>query len=300
MVKFIKNIRSTEFSMKLKEKFFLTKKNAPATTAHFIQAMIRFKNCKNLKKPSQIKREIQICKKYWECYPYHYFIQNLFMADREISDEELINFVPQFFWFKLFLPYYFSPKYSFIGGNKIILEHFFKAIEIDQPETLLIVLNQALYSAEMEQLSFGKIQNEMIESNYEKLFVKPAEGAGGRGIYVFHKNNDRQYKTQQNIFFNEDFLTAIGKNDDYIIQPGVIQDPEISEIYPESVNTCRIITENKCGSARLVCAMLRIGRGHKEIDNISSDGICTYLNIQNGKMGDFATSYHDKKWSDCH
>ena len=42
------------------------------------------------------------------------------------------------------------------------------------------------------------------------------------------------------------------KNHDYIIQAGIVQDPEISRIYPESVNTCRIITENKNGTARIV------------------------------------------------
>ena len=51
--------------------------------------------------------------------------------------------------------------------------------------------------------------------------------------------------TRQNIIFNENFLEAIGKNNDYIIQPGLTQDPEISRIYSESVNTCRVITENK-------------------------------------------------------
>ncbi len=70
---------------------------------------------------------------------------------------------------------------------------------------------------------------------------------------------------------------------------------KISEIYPDSVNTCRIIMENKNGKIRLVCAMLRIGQGQKEVDNISSGGICVNIDINSGKLGDFALSYEGEK-----
>ena len=100
----------------------------------------------------------------------------------------------------------------------------------------------------------------------------------------------------ENDSFDEDFLVTLGKKNDYIIQVGVLQDPEISRIYPDSVNTCRIITENRNGAARVVCAMLRIGRDHREVDNISSGGICVHIDIKYGTFGDFAMSYDGKKF----
>jgi predicted nucleic acid-binding Zn finger protein len=219
------------------------------------------------------------------------------MGDKDISDEELVNYIPQFFWYKLFLPHYSSPKYSLIGGNKIVMKQFFDSLHIRQPKTLMMLLNKSLYTSEMEKVSFTRMKPELENNNCEKLFVKPTDGSGGRGIYVFHKNQNGEYKNQQNVSFNENFLTAIGKNNDYIIQSGIVQIPEFSEIYPYSVNTCRIITEQKNGLVKIICAMLRIGRGQKEVDNISLDGICTHINRQ-GKLGDFATSYKGERLFD--
>ncbi len=297
MLKFLKKLRSTESAMRISEKFFLNKKYAPATTAHFNQAMKRFKGCKNLKNRSQIKREIRLCKKYWKCYPYHYFIYNLYSAENDISDEELINYIPQFYWYKLFLQHYSSPNFSLIGENKIIMGHSFKALTISQPDITGVLFDNQLYSPDMVQQSFNRTWNEIQSKNCKKLFVKPSDGSGGKGIYIFHKTDDDLYLRTENIKFNENFLATVGKNRDYIVQCGVNQDPEISKIYPDSVNTCRIITENKNGKVCPVCAMLRIGQGKKEVDNISSGGICVNIDIHSGDFGSFAMSYDGKKFS---
>ena len=41
--------------------------------------------------------------------------------------------------------------------------------------------------------------------------------------------------------------------------------------------------------------MPRIGRGHREVDNISSGGICVNIGINRGTFGEFAMSYDGKK-----
>lgn len=295
MGKILRKIRNSELAMRIKEKFFLTKGKAPATKLHYLLAMERFRKCKNKKPASQIKREIQICKKFWKCYPYHYFTQNLFLAEKEVTEEELINYIPHFFWFMLFLPHYISQKYSIIGANKIVMEHLFKSLNINKPKLSLFIFNRTLYSSTMECLTFKEART-ILERNCDKFFVKPAEGSGGKGIIIFNKNIQNQFVTRQNVIFNENFLTTIGGEHDYVIQPGLIQDREFSQIYPHSVNTCRIITENLGGEIRIVCAMLRLGRNHSEIDNISSGGISTHINIENGNFGDFAISYQGEKF----
>lgn len=296
MVKFIRTLKASEFGMRIREKFYPTKKNDPATTDHLEQSMNRFFKCKNKKNALQIKKEIQICKKYWKCYPYHYYIQDLYRKDREITKEELINFIPHFFYNYLFLPFHASPKFSMVANNKLITDHIFNALKINKPETLCSVFNGKLYASDMLPCSYEQVRKQVCENGYEKIFVKPVDGAGGKGIYIFHKIADGRYETRENLTFNDHFLEMIGKNNNYIIQSGIIQDPEISKIYPYSVNTCRIITENNCGTVRLVCAMLRMGRGHSDVDNASSGGICTNINITSGKFGDFAISYDGEKF----
>lgn len=286
----------SEFGLKLQEKFFPNNYTDPDNTSLILKAMERFRNCDNKKNKSRIKREIQLCKKYWKCYPHHYFTNNLYRADKEFTDEELINYIPQFYWFNVFLPHYSSPRFYLIGENKIIIEQFFKALKISQPKTLCILLNGYVYSSGMERLTGNQVQNELIQNNPEKLFVKPAEGCGGKGIHIFHKNDPGHFVTKDNVSFDQHFLDTIGKDQDYIVQHGVTQSREISEIYPESVNTFRIYTENKNGMARVVCAMLRMGHGHKEIDNVSSGGICVNIDISTGKLGNYAISYEEEKF----
>ena len=148
----INKLKTSESVMRIREKFYLNNTYALATPAHFAQAMKRFNESKNLKNPSQIKREIQLCKKYWKCYPYHYFIYNLFSAENQVTDEQLINYIPQFYWFKLFLPHFSSHRFSIIGENKIILAHFFRALTIAQPKTLCNLMNRTFYTRGMDPL----------------------------------------------------------------------------------------------------------------------------------------------------
>jgi hypothetical protein len=297
MVNILKKIKASEFGMRLQEKFYPSEKSDPAHTALFLRAMSRYKKCPDKKDASQIKREIKICKQYWKCYPHHYFMYDLYKKNKQLTDDELKNYIPQFYWSKLFLSHYKSVQFSPISDNKILTDLFFKALEIKQPKTVCALLNHNLYSSTMKLLSNHQVLHEIAYEDDKKIFVKPAGGEGGKGIYIFHKNNEGLLFTRENIKFDEDFFETIKNNRGYIIQEGVTQDPEISKIYPDSVNTCRIITENKNGVVRVVCAILRIGRGHEEIDNISAGGICVNIDINSGKFGNFAISYDAEEYA---
>ena len=131
MVSFIKKVRASEYGMKLRERFFPTP-GVDKAARDLALAMKRFNECENKKKPSLIKRELQICKDYWNCFPHHYYIYDLFREDNHLTEEELINFIPHFFWNYLFLPYHNSRKFSLLGENKIMIEPFFQVIE-NQP-----------------------------------------------------------------------------------------------------------------------------------------------------------------------
>jgi hypothetical protein len=262
-----------------------------------MKAMKRFNECESKKNPSLIKSEIQIYKKFWKCYPYDYFLCDLYREDNAITSNELINYIPGFFWYYLYLPHHTSYNFGMIIDNKIITEQFFRSLNISQPETLCRILNGRLYSPEMELYSFDQMQNALNQEHYEKLFVKPAEGWGSKGIFIFHKTDSGLYITGQNLIFNENFLANISGKHDYIIQPGIDQDRVLSSVYPNSVNTCRVVTENMGGVARTVCAMLRMGCGQNDVDNVSAGGLCVGIDITTGKVGDFAMSYENEKFS---
>jgi hypothetical protein len=298
MFRVIRKWIASEYGMRITERFYPTKKNDPEHRALFFKAMNRYKKCTDKKNKSQIRREIQLCKKYWKCYPHHYFMYDLYRKEVKLTDDELKNYIPQFFWYRLFLPHYRLSKYMLITDNKIITDLFLRNLKIPQPETLFYILNGAVYSPEMMQLTSDQIQVSLDTTAVEKIFVKPAHGSGGYGITIFHKTDTGHYMSRQNLFLNGDFLDRIKNNQDYIIQAGVIQDPEISKMYSGSVNTFRVMTENRDGVVRVVCAVMRIGRGQSEIDNISSGGILVKTDIHTGKLGDFALSYNCEKFEE--
>lgn len=80
------------------------------------------------------------------------------------------------------------------------------------------------------------------------------------------------------------------KKNNFIIQPGLEQDSNVSNIYPYSINTFRITTEYKHDKARILCATLRMGVNSSQVDNSAQGGIITKIDIENDNLGDFATN----------
>jgi hypothetical protein len=293
MARSLHSFRSSALWLKLREKLFPWHTNDPDIRSVIAPAMIRFRASRDKKTRAQINREIRVCKSYWKCYPHHYFVQNLYLRDRCLTDEELTGYIPEFFWYKLFLPYHNSSPYSLIGENKIVMDLFFRSLDISHADTRGFILNGSFYTPDMVRVGTGQIPD---IGDAGKLFVKPVDGFGGDGIRVFHRNEQGSYLSGGSVSFDKYVRDLEGKSREAIIQAGIVQDKAISLIYPSSVNTFRIITENKGGHARAVCAMLRMGRGSGEIDNVSSGGLCTHVDINSGKTGDFAVSSSGQKY----
>jgi len=293
MFRFINNVKNSEFGKRIKEKLY-----PGYLVPEFKKAMERYRVCDTIKKKPQIKKEIRLYKKFWGCYPYDYFLCDLYRADNQITQEEIINYIPAFFWYELYLPHHTSYNYSQIIDNKILTEQIFRSLKIPQADTFCLVINNKLYSSEMVKSTFDQILHDIKQNNPDKIFVKPAESCAGRGIYIFNKTDSGLYATREKIIFNDNFLSMISRDKNYIVQPGVLQNQDISKIFPGSVNTCRIITENKEGVSRVVCAVLRIGRGQSDIDNASAGGIFLKIDINSGKVGEQAMSYELEKYSE--
>lgn len=282
----VDSIKKSEFGLKFREyKHRITFKNNFKKMANAIE---RYKNCKDIKPLGQITNEMNLCKKYWGCYPLHYYRYDLYKRDKQLSNEELINYIPEFFFYKLYLPYYDSEKYSILLSDKNLTEQLFRSVGIRQPYTICKLINDKIYTNGLEIMGFKKVEQEIKESNYKKIFVKPVDGQGGYGIIIFHLNDHGKYTTKDGIEFNENFLSEIGKNKNYIIESGLSQDDEISKIYTNSINTFRIATENKDGEVRIVCSILRIGKEGNEVDNMCQDGIALGINHNNGSCKDYA------------
>ena len=260
------------------------------------QSLNRFKICQNKKPKDLIRKEIKACHDFWKCYPLHYFRYNLYKLNYNLGLEDLLSYIPEFFFYVLFLPHYDSKKYETLIIDKNITELVFSSLSIGQPKTICKIIENKFYSKNLTKIDFANIKNSILNNNYNKIFIKPALGYGGEDICVFKKNKDGIFINKFNLKFNEDFIKKKCKEKDYIIQAGVTQHEFLSKIYPESVNSLRIITENKNEMPKILHAILRMGRNGSEFDNINQNGLFTDINIENGSLGKFACADNCEKF----
>jgi hypothetical protein len=291
----MKNINRLNSSILLQMKEKMHRLTYPKNEFLMKQAVIRFKECKNKKSEAQIKREIKICKDYWGCYPLHYYRYDLYRKDREVTDNVLIDYIPEFFFYSLFLNYYDTRKFSILTEDKNVMELIFNSLNIKQPIVILKIVKGNFYNQNMGFISENKVEELILSINSEKIFVKPVDGEGGNGIYIFTRGEDGLFRTKDNILLDHIFLKEI-RNRDFIIQSGVNQNEYLSKMYPSSVNTFRIATENLNGKARIICGTLRIGKHGKEVDNGSQGGLVLGIKTDSGTALDFAITEQGKKY----
>jgi hypothetical protein len=118
-------------------------------------------------------------------------------------------------------------------------------------------------------------------NNKNNLVLKPLDGSGGRGIIVLLLNNG-QYSDSTGVINPDQIwnLIKLGKEmpHPYLVEEMVEQDPRISVLYPQSLNTLRVITiktRDKCWHCS--GARLRVGRSG-QVDNLGAGGIMLCLN----------------------
>ena len=104
----------------------------------------------------------------------------------------------------------------------------------------------------------------------DKVVAKPVADCGGKGVIVIE-----EFKNIKKIY--EDLLN----NQQYLVEEYLIQDDELSKLYPESVNGLRVLSFlDDFGKAHILNVILRIGNNGK-VDNFSSGGMYTFVN-ENG------------------
>jgi hypothetical protein len=109
-----------------------------------------------------------------------------------------------------------------------------------------------------------------------KVFVKPIDDHGGLGCALFDIAAG-----------GLDPLRVPGQV--RLVQPVIVQHPDIARLYPGSVNTLRIETHRAAdGSIRTSCAGLRIGSSGRVVDNISRGGLAVPVDIGTGRLGRYA------------
>lgn len=103
---------------------------------------------------------------------------------------------------------------------------------------------------------------------HEKFFVKPHNGMCGIGASIV----DSDGKDLKELY---DFLI---NNNTLLLEELIVQDTEISKIYPNSINTIRVYTINTSKEVFVMFKAIRIGNHGKVVDNFNNGGMFSVIN----------------------
>ena len=108
----------------------------------------------------------------------------------------------------------------------------------------------------------------------DEIVAKPRDGMCGKGIEML---NTAQHTDMKALY---EYLQSSGAG---IVEQCIIQHPVMSELYPDSINTLRIVTINNGGKISVVVALCRMGNGGR-VDNFLHGGLMTRVSLGDGVL----------------
>ena len=159
---------------------------------------------------------------------------------------------------------YNNPEYDHLFRNKVEFNTLFK----DFIKRDFIDVNT---STKEDVIAFIK--------KHPVFMAKPVVGTCGKGI---EKIDIHDHESVDTLY---DYLTQEGMN--YELEELIHQNKKVASIYPDSINTVRIVTIVDNGVSHIICAYFRIGNG-KYVDNFNSGGMVAPVNEETGEVIDKA------------
>ena len=121
------------------------------------------------------------------------------------------------------------------------------------------------------------------------FFAKQPRSFGGLGVEKIKLNENTDLKKLYNELMEKKMFLA---------EETIIQHPKMNELCDKSINTIRIVTIlNDKGESKFVYALVRVGNGKNEVDNVTSGGMYTLLEndgtIMHPLFCDKTVTYYD-------
>lgn len=265
-------------------KYFGERKLRAHYENHYRRELKAFESDSDKKPNSTIKKEMKQLQKFWGCYPFQYIRYGMYKKSSTMTLDDMKNYIPNYFAYYLFFPKFFK-DYGIISEDKELTYRVLESYKVSQPILLLQFKNGIFYDNSKSIISKEEVEKIISSSNAKKMFLKPTHGLGGRGILIF--SNKGQFIDEENNYLTyEHIADTLGKNEDYILQEGLQQHQELNQIYPNSVNTFRVMTQVLNGKTKIMYGMLRMGQGGSQLDNASQTGLVCKIDVITGKFDD--------------
>lgn len=219
---------------------------------------------KPVKLTKEQKRSIdKFYKKYYgKKIPYTY--HRLFTGFTGDFDEK---YIPEMLYAPYLERFLTDSSYGNVFTNKNTLSIFAKGLGVKMPQNIVMCNKKRYYDKDFNKITLAEA--EQILQNAGKLFVKiTTDSCGGKGCSVVNFVNGIDVNTNLSV---SKILSSLGEN--FCLQEVLVCHESIRKIYPNSVNTFRIITYILEDEVYYCPIIMRLGLGGSFTDNASSGGI---------------------------
>lgn len=147
--------------------------------------------------------------------------------------------------------------------------------DVRRPETLARIIDGKFFDAVYDSSSLEAVASACLAEGH--VILKPAYNAsGGSGILFWDEAEGP-----------DSLEKKLRGHKNYVIQRLLRQHPDIAKIYPDSINSIRIVTCHWEGRTEVLSALLRMGVNGNRLDNAGQGGLFCGINAD-GSLKPFA------------
>lgn len=180
-----------------------------------------------------------------------------------------VDYFPEYLYSTKLEPLLNDYSYTKVFANKNLLDVFFDgaADNVRTPKAFLFCDHGAYYDGGRQPI--GKERALELLSNVGEAVMKPTvDSSSGKNVRIVSMEQGSDTRSGQTA---EQLLTAYGA--DFTVQERLKPCKELQTLYPNAINTIRVITYRVGDRIGIAPVSLRIGGGGSEVDNIHAGGM---------------------------
>lgn len=232
------------------------------------------------------------------------FYPDAFIA-YSLHENNYKNYLSDLSYYRISRP---NGKRSIILDDKLLFERFFRGI-MKVPINYSLILRGKIIPID-EGKTIESVDDILCyrKDGLFKIVLKPFRGDKGHGVTIVSVSKNMVQINQERMGFGE-FRSFVSGLDGYIITEYIEQGLFTKNIFPDAVNTVRILTIINPTTLKpfVAGAALRIGtRKSAPLDNMSQGGLSASIDLETGGLGRATMSLSHSKsknkvvWYDKH
>lgn len=194
-----------------------------------------------------------------------------------------VDYLPEILYTTVIEPKFNDYAYCSVYSDKNLNELFFDNVVdgVRTPKNFISNNHGRFYDASRHLISKQKAVE--ILSNVGDAVIKPTvDSSSGHNVILVNMKDGKDVRSGISA---EEIIKKY--KDNFTVQEKIISSKELSNLYPLSINTCRVISYIVDDCIEVAPVSLRIGGGGSEVDNIHAGGMSIALS-DDGKLAKLA------------